>query len=50
MSWRHIWLGASGIGGPLNGMSENGIERFCNDVAGEFLLPAGRHSRSFVPA
>jgi Zn-dependent peptidase ImmA (M78 family) len=35
----HIWLGASGISGPLNGMSENVIERFCNDVAGEFLLP-----------
>lgn len=35
----HIWLGASGISGPLHGMSENVIERFCNDVAGEFLLP-----------
>jgi len=36
----HIWIGASGVSGPLRGLSENAIERFCNDVAGEFLLPA----------
>jgi Zn-dependent peptidase ImmA (M78 family)/transcriptional regulator with XRE-family HTH domain len=35
----HIWLGASGVSGPLRGLSENAIERFCNSVAGEFLLP-----------
>jgi Zn-dependent peptidase ImmA (M78 family) len=35
----HIWLGASGVSGPLSDISENVIERFCNDVASEFLLP-----------
>jgi len=34
-----IWLGVSGVSGPLRNMSGNVIERFCNDVAGEFLLP-----------
>jgi Zn-dependent peptidase ImmA (M78 family) len=32
----HLWLGATGISG---GIGEKPIERFCNDVAGEFLLP-----------
>jgi Zn-dependent peptidase ImmA (M78 family) len=33
----HLWLGATGVsGGGYQGQS---IERFCNDVAGEFLLP-----------
>jgi Zn-dependent peptidase ImmA (M78 family) len=36
----HIWIGASGVSGPLRGLSDNAIERFCNDVAGEFLLPS----------
>jgi Zn-dependent peptidase ImmA (M78 family)/transcriptional regulator with XRE-family HTH domain len=36
----HIWIGASGVSGPLQIMSANTIERFCNDVAGEFLLPS----------
>jgi Zn-dependent peptidase ImmA (M78 family)/transcriptional regulator with XRE-family HTH domain len=36
----HIWIGASGVSGPLRGASENIVERFCNSVAGEFLLPA----------
>ena len=36
----HIWIGASGVSGPLRGTSDNPIERFCNSVAGEFLLPA----------
>ncbi|HVG44540.1 MAG TPA: XRE family transcriptional regulator [Longimicrobium sp.] len=33
----HVWLGATGVsgGGPPTGP----IERFCNDVASEFLLP-----------
>ena len=33
----HLWLGQTGISGTD---SENNIERYCNDVAGEFLLPA----------
>lgn len=32
----HLWLGATGVSG--GGVSEVMIERFCNDVAGEFLL------------
>lgn len=32
----HIWLGATGVSGAF---SENKVERFCNDVASEFLLP-----------
>jgi Zn-dependent peptidase ImmA (M78 family)/transcriptional regulator with XRE-family HTH domain len=35
----HILIGASGVSGPMRGMSENAIERFCNEVAGDFLLP-----------
>lgn len=35
----HIWIGASGVSGPLRGTSDNAVERFCNEVAGEFLLP-----------
>ncbi len=33
----HIWLGATGVSG-IDG--EMRIEKFCNDVAGELLLPA----------
>lgn len=40
----HIWIGESGVSGPLQTMSVSGIERFCNDVAGEFLLPSDRLS------
>jgi Zn-dependent peptidase ImmA (M78 family) len=36
----HIWLGASGISGPLRDMPNNVVERFCNNTASEFLLPA----------
>jgi Zn-dependent peptidase ImmA (M78 family) len=36
----HIWLGASGVSGPLRGEPENIAERFCNDAASEFLLPS----------
>ncbi len=32
----HLWLGQTGISGAD---SANKIERYCNDVAGEFLLP-----------
>lgn len=35
----HIWVGATGVSGPLQASSANAIERFCNAVAGEFLLP-----------
>ena len=33
----HLWLGATGVSG--GGTPEMEIERFCNEVAGEFLLP-----------
>jgi Zn-dependent peptidase ImmA (M78 family) len=32
----HVWLGASGVSGKL---SDQKIEKFCNDVASAFLLP-----------
>jgi Zn-dependent peptidase ImmA (M78 family) len=35
----HIWIGATGVSGPLRGAPANAVERFCNEVAGEFLLP-----------
>jgi Zn-dependent peptidase ImmA (M78 family) len=34
----HLCLGATGISGAL---SDVAIEQFCNDVAGEYLLPTG---------
>jgi Zn-dependent peptidase ImmA (M78 family) len=33
----HLWLGQTGVSGSR---AEGSIERFCNDVASEFLLPA----------
>lgn len=33
----HLWLGETGVSGA---QFASPIERFCNDVAGEFLLPA----------
>jgi Zn-dependent peptidase ImmA (M78 family) len=36
----HIWIGASGVSGPLAGPAPSKVERFCNDVASELLLPA----------
>lgn len=36
----HIWIGASGVSGPFTDISQNVVERFCNEVAGTFLLPA----------
>jgi Zn-dependent peptidase ImmA (M78 family)/transcriptional regulator with XRE-family HTH domain len=33
----HLWLGATGISGSL---ADNRLERFCNEVASQFLLPA----------
>lgn len=41
----HLWLGQTGISGTD---SENATERYCNDVAGEFLLPA-EDVRTFAP-
>lgn len=39
----HIWLGQSGVSGDISTSAPTSdaarIERFCNDVAGEFLLP-----------
>lgn len=32
----HLWLGTTGVSGTW---AETRIEQFCNDVAGEFLLP-----------
>jgi Zn-dependent peptidase ImmA (M78 family) len=37
----HIFLGASGISGPLRRQSSHAVERLCNDAAGHFLLPPG---------
>jgi Zn-dependent peptidase ImmA (M78 family)/DNA-binding XRE family transcriptional regulator len=34
----HLWLGATGVSG--GGAPEKRIERFCNEVAGEFLFPS----------
>jgi Zn-dependent peptidase ImmA (M78 family) len=42
----HLWLGQTGISGTD---TENRIERYCNDVAGEFLLPA-TDLRALAPA
>jgi len=36
----HLWIGATGVSGPLRGVAANAVERFCNAVAGEFLLPS----------
>lgn len=40
----HIWLGQSGVSGAAEDVSTDTpsgkIEQFCNDVAGEFLLPS----------
>jgi len=41
----HLWLGQTGISGTD---SENTIERYCNDVAGEFLL-ADSEVRQLAP-
>lgn len=44
----HIWVGASGVSGPLASPASNKVERFCNDVASELLLPAGQLAGSPV--
>lgn len=40
----HLWLGLSGVSGDG---SEVAVERFCNDVAAEFLLPAREVAENF---
>jgi hypothetical protein len=35
----HVWLGRTGVSGSLRGAPANIAEHFCNEVAGEFLLP-----------
>ena len=45
----HVWIGASGVSGPVKGVPVADVERFCNAVASEFLLPEGSMS-SFAPA
>jgi Zn-dependent peptidase ImmA (M78 family)/transcriptional regulator with XRE-family HTH domain len=35
----HLWLGQTGISGPQEAHVANSIERFCNDVASQALLP-----------
>jgi len=48
----HIWLGQTGVSGNISTSaphSENArIERFCNDVAGEFLLPDGHFRQTAI--
>jgi Zn-dependent peptidase ImmA (M78 family)/transcriptional regulator with XRE-family HTH domain len=36
----HLWLGTTGVSGVF---ADAQIEKFCNDVAGSFLLPANEH-------
>lgn len=44
----HLWLGASGISDPEAGrLAEPGIERWCNAVAAEFLMPLAMLRREY---
>ncbi len=43
----HIFLGQTGVSG---GVPDRGIERFCNEVAAEFLLPTTELVRKFREA
>jgi Zn-dependent peptidase ImmA (M78 family)/transcriptional regulator with XRE-family HTH domain len=42
----HIWLGQTGVSG---GVPDRDIEKFCNDVASEFLLPREELRRFMWP-
>lgn len=42
----HLLLGQTGLSGA---QSENEIERFCNDAAGEFLLPTSESASLHLP-
>ncbi len=46
----HIGIGATGVSGPLRGAPANTVERFCNEVAGEFLLPPEALERISAPS
>jgi len=46
----HLWLGESGVSDPETGrFPEQGIERWCNSVAAEFLVPAVMLTEAFRP-
>ena len=42
----HLWLGQTGVSGVS---VEVAVERFCNDVAGEYLLPAAELAQLDLP-
>ena len=48
----HIWLGQTGVSGDVSTSApitdSARIERFCNDVAGEFLLPEDHFRQSSI--
>lgn len=43
----HLWLGASGVSGPAT--ADIAIERFCNDVASEMLVPSAELEALTLP-
>lgn len=43
----HLWLGQTGVSG---GYAELAVEQFCNDVAGEYLLPGNELLTFELPA
>ncbi len=43
----HLWLGASGVSGPVT--ADIAIERFCNDVASEMLVPSAEIDALALP-
>jgi Zn-dependent peptidase ImmA (M78 family)/transcriptional regulator with XRE-family HTH domain len=43
----HLWLGTTGVSGPD---ADRDIEQFCNDVAGELLIPQQELAALDVPA
>lgn len=43
----HLWLGASGVSGPVT--AEIAVERFCNDVASEMLVPGAELDALALP-
>lgn len=45
----HLWLGESGISDPEAGrVAEPGVERWCNAVAAEFLMPLALLRQSYL--
>lgn len=46
----HLWLGQSGISDPeLGRLAEPGVERWCNAVAAEFLMPLALVRQDYQP-